>query len=239
MTATKNIVAYYRVSTKAQGDSGLGLDAQREYVRIAAEAKGWAIVAEFADTASGTIPPAERIQCKAALAACKEHNATLVVAKLDRLSRSVADISALMERIEFKVATMPDADSFQLHLYAALAQQERAFIAQRTKAALAALKAKAEAGDEVAQAKVARRDAGRAMGSHKGLQASIDVKQAKAQSDAQRLRNDLKAAWMDGAKTLRAMADWLNADGKLTAQGSAFTAMTVKRTIDRLGLTFP
>ena len=99
MTATKNIVAYYRVSTKAQGDSGLGLDAQREYVRIAAEAKGWAIVAEFADTASGTIPPAERIQCKAALAACKEHNATLVVAKLDRLSRSVADISALMERI--------------------------------------------------------------------------------------------------------------------------------------------
>ena len=239
MTSTKNIVAYYRVSTKAQGDSGLGLDAQREYVRIAAEAKGWAIVAEFADTASGTIPPAERIQCKAALAACKEHNATLVVAKLDRLSRSVADISALMERIEFKVATMPDADSFQLHLYAALAQQERAFIAQRTKDALAALKAKADAGDEVAQAKVARRDAGRAMGSQKGLQASIDVKQAKAQADAQRLRNDLKAAWMDGAKTLRAMADWLNADGKRTAQESTFTAMTVKRTIDRLGLTFP
>ena len=77
------------------------------------------------------------------------------------------------------------------------------------------------------------------MGSQKGLQASIDVKQAKAQADAQRLRNDLKAAWMDGAKTLRAMADWLNADGKLTAQGSTFTAMTVKRTIDRLGLTFP
>lgn len=239
MTATKNIVAYYRVSTKAQGDSGLGLDAQREYVRTAAEAKGWVIVAEFADTASGTIPPAERIQCKAALAACKEHNATLVVAKLDRLSRDVEDIAGLVKRVPFKVATMPNADSFQLHLYAALAQQEREFIAQRTKAALATLKARAEAGDEVAQAKVARRDAGRAMGSHKGLQASIDVKQAKAQADAQRLRNDLKAAWMDGAKTLRAMADWLNADGKKTAQGSAFTAMTVKRTIDRLGLTFP
>ena len=67
------IVAYYRVSTDGQGKSGLGLDAQREYIRIATESNGWIIVGEYTDTASGTIPPTERAQCKAALAACIEH----------------------------------------------------------------------------------------------------------------------------------------------------------------------
>lgn len=243
MTATlnsaTNIIAYYRVSTAGQGESGLGLDAQREYVRIAAESNGWTIVAEFEDTASGTIPPTERIHCKAALAACKEHGATLVVAKLDRLSRDVEVIAGMVKRVPFKVATMPHADSLQLHLYAAMAQQERDFIAQRTKAALASLKARAEAGDKDAQAKVARRDAGRAIAHSKGTGAAIAAAQTLADVNAETLRDAIQSGMFAGVTTLLGMAQYLNTKGVRTARGGEFAAMTVKRTIDRLGLTFP
>lgn len=238
-STTTNIVAYYRVSTEGQGRSGLGLDAQREYVRIAAEANGWCIIAEFEDTASGSTPPTERIQCKAALASCKEHDAVLVVAKLDRLSRDVEDIAGLVKRVPFKVATMPNADSFQLHLYAALAQQEREFIAQRTKAALATLKAKAEAGDKDAQAKVARRDAGRAVAHSKGNGAAVAAAQELADDNAESLRDAIQSGMYTGVTTLRGMAEYLNSKGHRTARGSEFAAMTVKRTVERLGITFP
>lgn len=235
-----NVIAYYRVSTKRQGDSGLGLDAQREYIRMAAESSNWQVVGEFTDTASGTIAPTSREALAAALKACKEHGATLVVAKLDRLSRSVSHIAQLMESVEFKVATMPHADAFQLHIYAALAEQERKFIGQRTKAALGRIKANAEAGDADAQAKIERRDAGRAGGQHKATAASAEVKQIKAMADAEVMRDVIELAISRPEVTsLRGAAAFLNARGKRTAQGSEFTAMTVKRTVERLGLTFP
>lgn len=234
-----NVVAYLRVSTDGQGKSGLGVGAQREYIRQAAESNGWSVLQTFEDTASGTVSPNERTALKAALAACKALGATLVVAKLDRLSRSVSHIAQLMESVDFKVATMPTADKFQLHIYAALAEQERTFISQRTKAALATLKAKADGGDAESVAKVERRDAGRAAGRGKGLAASIAVKKAKADAGAEALASHIKAGMFDGARSLRAMADWLNAKGITTTKGSVFTAMTVKRTVDRLGLSFP
>ncbi|WP_077045830.1 recombinase family protein [Pseudomonas sp. KK4] len=233
------IVAYYRVSTNGQGKSGLGLEAQTEYVRVAAESNGWNIIGEFTDTASGSIAPTDRDQCKAALDACAKHGATLVVAKLDRLSRDVEDIAGLMKRVPFKVATMPTADSFQLHIYAALAQQEREFIAQRTTAALASLKSKANAGDKEAQAKVARRDAGRAVAHAKGTTAATAAAQAVADTNAEALRQAIQSGMFEGVTTLLGMANYLNAKGITTARGSEFAPMTVKRTVERLGLTFP
>ena len=234
-----NIVAYYRVSTTRQGKSGLGLEAQKEYVKLAAESNGWTIVDEFTDTASGTIAPTERTQCKAALAACVEHGATLVVAKLDRLSRDVEDIAGLIKRVPFKVATMPTADSFQLHIYAALAQQEREFIAQRTTAALAGLKAKANAGNKEAQEKIANRDAGRAAAHVKGTGAATAAAQAAADTNAKALKTVIQSGMFEGVKTLLGMANHLNAKGVKTARGSKFSPMTVKRTVERLGITFP
>lgn len=133
---TRQVVAYLRVSTERQGESGLGLDAQRDYIAQAARAKGWEVVAEFVETASGTVAPTERPECIKAMGAAKELGALLVVAKLDRLSRDVEHIAAMVKRMPFKVATIPDADAFQLHIYAAFAQQEREFIAGRTRDAL-------------------------------------------------------------------------------------------------------
>lgn len=144
-----NVVSYLRVSTAKQGESGLGIEAQRSYISQAAQAKGWNIVAEYIDTASGSIAPTERAECVKALNACKELGAVLVVAKLDRLSRDVEHIAGLMKRVPFKVATMPDAEAFQLHIYASLAEQERKFIGQRTKDGLKALASRAESGDTI------------------------------------------------------------------------------------------
>lgn len=234
-----NIVAYYRVSTDGQGKSGLGLEAQKEYVRLAAESNAWAIIAEFEDTASGSIAPTDRDQCKAALEACAKHGATLVVAKLDRLSRDVEDIAGLMKRVKFKVATMPHAEAFQLHIYAALAQQEREFIAQRTTAALASLKTKADNGDKEAQAKVARRDAGRAVAHTKGTKAATAAAQAVADTNAKALRDAIQSGMFEGVTTLLGMANHLNAKGVTTARGNKFAPMTVKRVVERLGLLFP
>lgn len=233
------IVAYYRVSTEKQGKSGLGLEAQREYVQTAAQAEGWEIVAEFTDHASGAISPADRAECRKALELCRSGGATLVVAKLDRLSRDVADIAALIKVAEFKVATMPQADKFQLHLYAALAEQERTFISQRTKAALASLKARAETGDVHAQAKVDRRSMGRLAGQVLGQAAAVEAIKAKADNWAESMASYIKAGMFDGCRTLAAMADWLNSKGYRTARGAEFTPMQVKRLLERLGLLFP
>lgn len=234
-----HIVAYYRVSTAKQGESGLGLEAQREYIRLAAEQNGWEVVGAFEDQESGTISPVRREQCKAALAACKELGATLVVAKLDRLSRDVADISGLMKLVDFKVATMPSADKFQLHIYAALAEQEREFISRRTSDALAALKARAESGDVEAQAKVERRSKGRAAAHAVGNAAAVQGAKLKADEYASAMANHIKAAMFDQCRTLQALANWLNTHGHMTARGAEFTPTAASRLVQRLGISFP
>lgn len=233
------VVAYYRVSTEKQGKSGLGLDAQREYIQAAAQAEGWEVIASFEDHASGAISPTERRRCAKALELCQATGAALVVAKLDRLSRDVADIAALMKVANFKVATMPLADTFQLHLYAALAEQERSFISQRTKAALASLKARAESGDVSAQAKIDRRTAGRIGGQALGQVAAVEAIKARADKWADGMASHIKAGMFDGCRTLAAMASWLNAKGHKTARGAEFNPVQVKRLIERLGLDFP
>src|ERR1700749_962142 len=142
----KPIVAYIRVSTSQQGRSGLGIEAQRgALARFAGEA-GYEIVAEFVEVETGKGADAldRRPQLAAALSNARRQRCPVAVAKLDRLSRDVHFISGLMaHRVPFLVAELgPDVDPFILHLFAALAEKERAMIATRTKAALAAAKAR-------------------------------------------------------------------------------------------------
>ena len=141
----KQFVVYTRVSTKRQGDSGLGLDAQERDIDLYLTnyaAIPYEVVGTFCDVESGT--KHTRHELSKALELVRQTGATLLVAKLDRLSRSVAFIATLMEdkKVNLIVASMPSADKFQLHIYAALAQQEREFISTRTKAALAEAKAR-------------------------------------------------------------------------------------------------
>ena len=132
----KQFIKYYRVSTRSQADSGLGLSAQQRdidlYLSTYAETP-WEVIAEFTDVQSGKDD--NRPELQKAMALAEETGATLLIAKLDRISRRVSFISAIMERkkLNLTVATMPNADKFQLHIYAALAEQEREFISLRTK----------------------------------------------------------------------------------------------------------
>jgi DNA invertase Pin-like site-specific DNA recombinase len=135
-------VSYYRVSTGRQGHSGLGLDAQRHAVR---DYLGWnpenQLVAEYTEVESGK--KSDRPELQTALAACKRHKATLIIAKLDRLARNVAFMANLMESgVEFVAVDNPHASKLMLHMLAAFAEHEREQISSRTKAALAAAKAR-------------------------------------------------------------------------------------------------
>jgi len=134
-------VAYYRVSTQGQGRSGLGLDAQRESVQTHVQRVFGTICAEYTDIESGA--NAARPQLQAALLCCKATKSVLVIAKLDRLARNVHFISQLMESgVEFVAVDMPHANKLVIHILAAMAEYERDLVSQRTKAALAAAKAR-------------------------------------------------------------------------------------------------
>src|SRR5215207_2921059 len=139
-------IAYIRVSTKRQGRSGLGMEAQREALSRFAQAEGFEIVSEFTEveTGKGADGLELRPQLAAAMESARRINAPVIVAKLDRLSRDVHFISGLMKhRVRFIVTELgPDADPFMLHLYAALAEKERAMISERTREALKAAKAR-------------------------------------------------------------------------------------------------
>jgi DNA invertase Pin-like site-specific DNA recombinase len=140
------MISYLRVSTDRQGRCGLGLDAQREAIRRFAEAENLKLVGEYAEveTGKGTDALEQRPQLHLALGKARKLKCPIVVAKLDRLSRDVAFIAGLMaQRVPFVVAELgPDIDPFILHIYAALAEKERAMISARTKEALARAKAK-------------------------------------------------------------------------------------------------
>lgn len=131
----ENLVSYIRVSSQQQGKSGLGLEAQKSTIKN--YLKGRVLLAEFLDIESGTKKGNSRQGIKDAIDFCKKHNAKLIIAKLDRLSRNVSFISQLMESdIEFIICDQPHASKFTIHIFSALAEQEASFISERTKAAL-------------------------------------------------------------------------------------------------------
>src|SRR3954468_4294414 len=134
-------VAYYRVSTAKQGASGLELEAQREAVASYLNGGNWQLVAGFTEVESGKRN--DRPELAKALAACRRTGAALIIAKLDRLARNVAFVSNLMEAgVEFTAVDFPTANRLTIHILAAVAEHEREMISARTKAALAAAKAR-------------------------------------------------------------------------------------------------
>jgi DNA invertase Pin-like site-specific DNA recombinase len=212
------IVAYHRVSTAAQGRSGLGLEAQRKAIAAFAQAEGFEIVAEFTEVETGKGSDAldRRPQLKAALKAAKKAKCEIAVAKLDRLSRDVSFISGLMsQRVPFVVTALGrSVDPFVLHIYAALAEQERRMISQRTVAGL-----------EIAKAN------GVVLGSHGKILAAQNAA-AAAERDAA-LRPLLVEL---GDLSANAVARELNARKIPTPNGKTWSAVTVLRVMNRLGL---
>jgi DNA invertase Pin-like site-specific DNA recombinase len=213
------IVSYLRVSTAQQGRSGLGIEAQRDAIARFAQAEGYTLTAEYTEVETGKGADAldRRPQLVAALARAKRLKCSVVVAKLCRLSRDVAFISGLMaQRVPFIVAELgADADPFMLHIYAALAEKERALISERTKTALAAKKAQgALLGNRtnlpVAQAR------------------SVAVNRANADSFAANVLPVIRQIEQAGATTPRAIAAALNARGIHTARGGRWHDSTVR-----------
>jgi len=129
----KNYVAYYRVSTKRQGESGLGLEAQKQAVNLYAKTNG-CILKEFTEVESGKKD--NRPQLDMAIKECKQKNATLLIAKLDRLSRNVSFLFTLKQSINFVCLDLPDLNTLTLGIFATMAQHERELISKRTKSAL-------------------------------------------------------------------------------------------------------
>lgn len=219
-----NYVSYIRVSTQKQGQSGLGLEAQRRDINIFLEnyAKGGNLVQEFIEVESGKLD--DRQEFRKAVQLCEETGATLIVSKLDRLSRKVSFIAGLIERknFQFKVAQMPHADKFQLHIYAALAEQERDFISQRTKAALAVKKSQG-----VKLGAAAHKEA---------KKATIFKRQPRAATEfASKFESKLKI-YREMGLTYDNIAEQLNKSGEKTREGSEFSKMQVQRMCKRLNI---
>lgn len=214
-------VVYYRVSTKGQGESGLGLEAQQRDVALYLERysrQPFEIVETVTDVRSGAGMLADRPALAAAVAVAEREGAALLVAKLDRLSRDMELIAHLIKRVELVVACMPQADKSQLYIYGMLAEMERDFISARTKAALAQAKAR---GVKLG-------------GVRPGTQARNEGARLKAMEDAERCRAALAAV---AGKSLREQAAHLNAMGIPTARGGDWTATQVMRVRDRLAET--
>lgn len=213
-------VAYYRVSTQQQGRSGLGLEAQR--LAVANYLKGGTPHAKFQDIESGARN--DRPQLQAALSLCRLTGATLLVAKLDRLSRNVAFLATLQDSgIRFVCADMPEANELTIHVLAAVAQAERKMISTRVREALAAAKAR-----------------GRKLGGDRGnLPAagvsgrlrSIEARRGKAEARRCDLMPHVEAARASGATTLQGIADYLNGLSIPTARGGTWHPNSVRRLV--------
>jgi DNA invertase Pin-like site-specific DNA recombinase len=216
-------VGYLRVSTEKQGQSGLGLEAQRKAIEDYLNGGRWELLAEYVEIESGK--RSNRPELAAALAHSKATGATLVIAKLDRLSRNVAFISNLMESgVEFVAADMPMANRLTVHVLAAVAEHERETISQRTTAALAAAKARG--------IKLGNPNGARAL---RGLGNAHAVAAVKAQADAHmnRMLPIIEAIRGEGTRGLHGIAEELNRRGILTARGGGWYGMTVKNLLDR------
>ena len=218
-------IAYIRVSTASQGRSGLGIEAQREAIARFAAAEGFEIAAEFIEieTGKGSDALDRRPQLAAALADARRLGAPVVVAKLDRLSRDVAFVAGLMaQRVPFVVAELGvGADPFMLHLYAALAEKERNVIADRTRASLAAAKARGARLGNPDPVKL--REAGNA------------ARTARADARADLVLPAIESARRAGAKTLREIADALNGRGIPSPRGATWHPASIARVLERVG----
>lgn len=213
-------VIYRRVSTKRQGDSGLGLEAQVRDIDLFLanySPEPYEVLATFTDVKSGK--DAERQALKDAIELAREHSADLLVSKLDRISRDVELVARLLKdkRLKLRVASMPHADKFSLHIYAALAEQERDFISLRTKQALAAAKARGTKLGGLRDATMKRN------------RLAIEA----ADAAAHKVSSIIVPMRRAGA-TLQAIACALNNANVPTPRNRKWAAMSVKNALDRL-----
>jgi DNA invertase Pin-like site-specific DNA recombinase len=210
--ANGKYVSYYRVSTRKQGKSGLGLEAQQQAVQVFLTTGNWkTMVGEFVEVESGK--RADRPKLAEALALCRIYSATLVIAKLDRLARNVAFIANLRESgVDFIAADMPNANTFTVNIMASVAQQEGEMIAERTRKAMATAKARGTL--------LGRRDDAIAAFSDIGVKASAKVRGNRAAAKAKDLLPLIHAAKASGASSLRQIADLLNERDTPTAKSS-------------------
>jgi DNA invertase Pin-like site-specific DNA recombinase len=232
---TSQFVAYYRVSTAKQGASGLGLAGQRQAVREHLAQHGGVLIGEFEEVESGK--RSDRPALAQAMERCRLTGSTLLIAKLDRLSRNVHFLSGLMERgVDFVACDMPSANKFTVHIMAAVAQQEREAISARTKAALGSIRSRLASGE----AHVSRKS-GRALtrlGNPQGLKVrrpdlGTAAKVEKADAFASGVLPTIRGIQTEGATSLAAIASRLNELRVRTARGNEWTPMAVKRVLDR------
>jgi DNA invertase Pin-like site-specific DNA recombinase len=216
----RRFVAYYRVSTKQQGQSGLGLEAQ-EVAVLRHICTGDKLVASFTDVESGTRKGNKRPELAKALAACRRERATLLIAKLDRLARNVAFVSNLMEAgVDFVAVDMPTANRLTIHILAAVAEAEAEAISSRTKAALAAAKARGTRLGAVSNLTLAG-----------GIAGAATTRRAAAEYYARVAH--VAAGMRQRGANLTAIAAHLNALGELTREGRPFTRDTIRRILAR------
>jgi DNA invertase Pin-like site-specific DNA recombinase len=220
----RHYVTYFRVSTQRQGRSGLGLDAQRAAVQSYLEGNNGLQLATFTEVESGK--GNERPQLVAALRRCRQTRATLLVAKLDRLSRNAAFLLSLRDAgVRFVAADMPDMNETVVGILAVIAQHERQAISDRTRAALAAAKRRGvRLGNPHLKA-----------GTKATARAATHAAQLVAKSRAEELRDVVTEACSQGCVSLRQLADHLNGLGVQTPRGGTWAAASVSRLLVQLG----
>ncbi|WP_461085644.1 recombinase family protein [Spirosoma flavus] len=212
----KPAIAYYRVSTDRQGKSGLGLEAQEEAVRLFVQREGYQVINHFTENESGK--KNQRPQLLAALAQCRKEKATLIIAKLDRLSRNVHFISGLYEsKVDFKAVDNPYANKLMVHLLAAFAEHEREQISIRTRDALQAAKRR-----------------GKKLGVTGAERAKEN--QEAAHAFAELMRPTINAIQQQGITTVRSIRDELNRQGVPTYRrnGQSWHVTNVHALLKRL-----
>jgi DNA invertase Pin-like site-specific DNA recombinase len=216
----KKYIAYYRVSTTKQGESGLGLEAQKAAVKAFLKCED-CIIEQYTEVESGK--KNNRAQLMAAIAKAKATNSTLVIAKLDRLSRNAGFIFALRDSgVDFLCADMPEANTLTIGILAVIAQNEREVISQRTRAALQAKKAQ-----------------GHILGTPANLTAEarlkgLDVRKNKALASKENKQAiDIIVREKEAGKSFRQIVDKLNSLGYVTTQGKAFGVSSVHKLYNR------
>jgi len=222
--ASPRFIAYYRVSTQRQGQSGLGMDAQRAAVDAYLAQVGGRLIESFDEIESGR--KKDRPQLLAAIRKAKLTRAVLVIAKLDRLARNYHFLRQLQEAgVKFVCCDMPQANELTIHILAAVAEDEAKQISSRTKAALAAAKARGVklGGDRVGIAAYAAR----------GALASAEARSLRAGDWASEMLEVIDAIRSGGQSTLREIANELNLREFQTARGGLWSATQVKRVMDR------
>ncbi len=220
-------VAYYRVSTERQGRSGLGLEAQRQAVAGYLNGGRWKLLREFTEIESGKVNT--RPKLGQAIDLCRVTGATLVIAKLDRLSRNAAFLLTLRDSgVRFVAADMPDANALTVGIMALIAQHEREAISQRTKEALAAAKRRGVKLGNPHGARPLRR-------ARKGNAAAIVAIRRRADERAEQMHATIKELRDKGITTLAGLANSLNEGDARTPRGARWHPSSVRNLLARLG----